>query len=93
VSITPVLDKDYRRKRAMNGSSPQQRAEKLAENLAAMNRRRLIQTLRSLECSFELDFTDEFLRSISIERLRHITLAAALREVRCKNQRPDNRKS
>lgn len=57
-------------------------AERLAVELAAMDRRQLIRTLREVRCDFELDFTDEYLRSVSIERLRHIVLAAALHDRR-----------
>jgi hypothetical protein len=43
-----------------------------------MDRSQLVQTLRDLKCPFEVDFSDEFLQSISIERLRHILMAATL---------------
>jgi len=52
--------------------------EKLAGRIAKMNRQQVIALLRSFECSFKLDFTDEFLEAISMERLRHIILGAAL---------------
>jgi hypothetical protein len=37
--------------------------------------------LHRLRCRFQLDFTDDFLESVSLERLRHIALAASLHEV------------
>ena len=43
-----------------------------------MDRAKLIRYVRRLKCDFELDFTDEFLRSVSLERLRHIALAAGI---------------
>jgi len=39
-----------------------------------MGRESLIRLLRSLHCEFPLDFTDEFLKAASLERLRHIIL-------------------
>ncbi len=52
--------------------------EELAGRIAGMDRPELISLLRGMECSFDLDFTDEFLDGISLERLRHIILGAAL---------------
>jgi len=56
------------------------RMDTLAEQLTQMDRRSLIYLLRGMHCQFEMDFTDEFLMSISLERLRHIVLAAALHD-------------
>ena len=56
--------------------------ESIATRIAAMDRPQLIESLRGVKCSFDLDFTDEFLRSVSVERLRHILMAAALHESR-----------
>lgn len=52
--------------------------EELAVRIAHLDREGLMGQLRQLKCSFELDFTDEFLASLSVDRLRHILLAAAL---------------
>lgn len=54
--------------------------EKLAQELAEMSRSELIKRLRQLHCDFHLDFTDAFLDSLSLERLRHIVLAAMLHQ-------------
>ena len=54
--------------------------EKLAKELAEMDRDELIRRLRRLHCDFDLDFTDAFLDSLSMERLRHIVLAAMLHQ-------------
>ena len=43
-----------------------------------MGRSDLIALLRSADCAFELDFTEDFLNALPIERLRHIVLAAKL---------------
>lgn len=52
--------------------------EKDAQRIATMDRESLIRMLQRIHCSFELDFTDEFLQSVSLERLRHMTIAAKL---------------
>ena len=52
----------------------------VAERLSVMDRADLIGLLRSVHCNFELDFTDEFLGEVSIERLRHIVLGALLHD-------------
>jgi len=54
------------------------RLEQLAASLALQDRPTLIKILRSVRCSFPMDFTDEFLQTVSLERLRHIVLAAEL---------------
>ena len=53
-------------------------AEKLATNLAGMSRSQLKRKLLSIKTRFPLDFTEEFLNSLSSDRLRHILLAAQL---------------
>lgn len=50
----------------------------LVSMISRMDRDELKNMLRSLRCKFKLDFTDEFLATVSIERLRHILLAAVL---------------
>ena len=57
--------------------SPQQH-EKLAGKIARLDRPGLIRLLRSLRCDFELDFSDDFLNSVNLARLRHIVMAASL---------------
>jgi hypothetical protein len=46
--------------------------------IAEMDRQHLVEMLRSMQCGFSIDFSDEFLASMSLERLRHVTLAAAM---------------
>jgi len=55
------------------------RIDQFIRNLAAMDRPALIKMLQSLCCQFELDFSDEYLNSLSLERLRHVILAVGLR--------------
>lgn len=52
--------------------------EKLVSMISQMDRDELSKMLRSLQCEFKLDFTDDFLATVSIERFRHILIAAAL---------------
>jgi hypothetical protein len=52
--------------------------EELAEKVARMDRRSLMQLLHDLKCDFNLDFTEEFLNTVSLPRLRHIAIAASL---------------
>lgn len=54
--------------------------EQLVNKLSVMDRPGLIGELHKMECDFRMDFTEEFLNSVSIERLRHIVLAASLHD-------------
>lgn len=54
------------------------RMEQLADQIVAMERPVLVDTLRNLQCDFQMDFSDEFLNAMSLERLRHVVLAASL---------------
>jgi len=47
-----------------------------------MGRSGLVGVLGRMQCGFPMDFTDEYLATVSLERLRHIVLAAALHEGR-----------
>jgi len=49
----------------------------LPNRIARMDRAELVDLLSRLDCGFALDFTPEFLESVSLSRLRHIALAAA----------------
>jgi hypothetical protein len=61
-----------------------QQVESLVSEIQTMDRGGLIRLLRNMECDFAVDFTDDFLNSISVERLRHIALAASLHAHSCK---------
>ena len=54
------------------------RVEQLVVDIATMSRVDLVGMLRKLNCHFKLDFTDDYLESLSLERLRHVALAAVL---------------
>jgi len=49
------------------------------ERVATMDRRALIKAILTMECNFPVDLTEEFLQTLSIERLRHIYQALSLR--------------
>ena len=51
--------------------------EKLPDRIAQMKRSDLIELLGQLECTFTLDFTPEYLESVSVPQLQHIVAAAA----------------
>jgi len=53
--------------------------ESLVKHIAEMDRAGLVRFLRKLDVEFTIDFSDEFLDTVTLDRLRHITLAAALR--------------
>ena len=48
--------------------------------VAAMNRAALIDQFRSYRASFPLDFTEAFLESADLDRLRHIFVALCLQQ-------------
>jgi len=52
--------------------------EQTATSLASLGRNELKRRIRNYRGRFKLDFTDNYLDSISVDRLRHILLAALL---------------
>ncbi len=58
--------------------------EQTATSVAALNRAELTKRIRNFRGRFKLDFTEDYLKNLSVERLRHILLAAIL------NARPSN---
>jgi hypothetical protein len=56
--------------------------EDLARMVAESDRESLIEMLSRMECTFRIDFTEDFLRSVTLEKLRHIVLSAALHRLR-----------
>jgi hypothetical protein len=51
--------------------------------VAAMDQQQVITAIKSLDCGFPVDFTDEYLRSLELEKLRHLYLALMLQ---CRRQ-------
>lgn len=52
--------------------------ERITVGVASMNREAVKQELLQFEGRFKLDFTEDYLESLSLDRLRHILLAAKL---------------
>ena len=50
--------------------------------IAVMDRQELSRKLLTMRCEFPIDFSREFLDSISIEHLRHIVLDASFHEIK-----------
>ena len=53
-------------------------ADKIATRLASLSRSQLKRQLLTMRTRFRLDFTEEFLDSLSRDKLQHILLAAQL---------------
>ncbi len=52
--------------------------EELICLVAAMDRDAVLEHLHDFPATFPLDFTDEFLQTVSLDRLRHIFVALCL---------------
>ena len=58
--------------------------EQTATSVAALERDELKRRIRGFRGRFKLDFTEDYLNSLSVDRLRHILLAALI------NAKPHN---
>ncbi|MHC4130664.1 MAG: hypothetical protein ACYSSP_07245 [Planctomycetota bacterium] len=52
--------------------------EKTTVTIAALGKRELKKRIRNFRGRFRLDFTEDYLNKLSVERLRHILLSAVL---------------
>jgi hypothetical protein len=52
--------------------------ERQVTSVAALGRDELKKRIRNFQGRFKLDFTEDYLNKISVERLRHILLAALI---------------
>ncbi|MBL7219660.1 MAG: hypothetical protein ISS69_06080 [Phycisphaerae bacterium] len=52
----------------------------IISTIASMKRSQLITLLRKMRCGFDIDFSDDYIKSMNIERLRHIALAASMHD-------------
>jgi hypothetical protein len=59
-----------------------QAMDNMVTEIAEMDRPELIALLHEMHCTFPLDFTEEYLDSMSVDRLRHIALAASLHRLK-----------
>lgn len=48
--------------------------------VAALDRAALIDQIQAYQASFPLDFTDDFLNSVPLDRLRHVFVALCLQQ-------------
>jgi hypothetical protein len=58
--------------------------EREATSIAALGRNELKRRIRNFRGRFRLDFTEDYLNHLSVDRLRHILLAALI------NAKPHN---
>ena len=58
--------------------------EQTATSIAALDRTELKRRIKSFRGRFKLDFSEDYLNNLSIDRLRHILLAALV------NAKPHN---
>jgi len=58
--------------------SSQGQFEQLVTSIAALGREDLKKRIRDFRGRFKLDFSDDYLDSISLDQLRHILLAALI---------------
>ena len=58
--------------------SPQQSIERSVSSIISMGKTELKKCIRNFGGRFELDFTDDYLDDASVDRLRHILLAATI---------------
>jgi hypothetical protein len=58
--------------------------EQLASTIAILGRSEIEERIRNFKGSFKFDFTDEYLNSLTVERLRHILFAALTAKFRKK---------
>ena len=56
--------------------TPAKRFEKTATSIATLNRDQLKERIKRFHGKFKLDFSEDFLDKASVDRLRHILLAA-----------------
>lgn len=56
--------------------SPSEYFEQAAVSIAELGRDELKQRIKNFSGRFKLDFTDDYLNALTVDRLRHILLAA-----------------
>jgi hypothetical protein len=52
--------------------------EQTATSIAALGRNELTRRIKNFNGRFKLDFTEDYLNNLSVDRLRHILLAALI---------------
>ncbi len=56
--------------------------EELIQRITSMDRPGLIDHLRGLRVGFTVDFSDDYLASLTTERLQHVVFAASIQQER-----------
>lgn len=62
-----------------------ERREQAVNDVAQMSREQIQEEILNFQGRFKLDFSPEFLQAQSLERLRHILLAAKLQQLQGRN--------
>ncbi len=52
----------------------------IVSTIASMKRPQLVTLLRRMRCGFDIDFSDDYINSMDLARLRHIALAASMHD-------------
>ena len=52
--------------------------EQTATSIAALGRNELTKRIRNFRGRFKLDFSDDYLKGLTVDRLKHILLAASI---------------
>ena len=58
--------------------TPEKHLEQAATSIASLDRDELKRRIRNFKGRFKLDFTDNYLDNLGVDRLRHILLAALI---------------
>ena len=77
-SKVTVVDMPGQFERAPNASGRVWDPEQMAAVLADLNRDDLKKRIRDFRGRFKLDFSDDYLDALSLDRLRHLLLAALI---------------
>jgi len=62
--------------------TPHDPLEKLTVSIASLGKDEVKQKIKGFHGRFRLDFSDEYLDSLTVDRLRHILLAAMMTALR-----------
>ena len=54
------------------------KAEQVVRSIARMNRAQIQQSLKRFQGRFKMDFTEDYLASVPLDKLRHILFAASM---------------
>ena len=66
-------------------SRPMNSLESIAVSIASLNKPEVTRRLRNFKGRFSLDFSDDYLEGLSVDRLRHILLAAVMTNLKKQN--------